>query len=84
MPRGRGEMFVVELSSHVINACPTAEIVRGVWTYLIFVTGATGGARVNFFGRCKFFSDVTQKIGNLQIKREKLAFFFTDLTQKIG
>ena len=25
-------MFVVELSSHVINACPTAEIVRGVWT----------------------------------------------------
>ena len=32
MPRGRGEMFVVELSSHVINACPTAEIVRGVWT----------------------------------------------------
>ena len=23
-------------------------------TYLIFVTGATGGARVNFFGRCKF------------------------------
>ena len=65
MPRGRGEMFVVELSSHVINACPTAEIVRGVWTYLIFVTGATGGARVNFFGRCKFFSDVTQKIGNL-------------------
>ena len=21
--------------------------------YLIFVTGATGGARVNFFGRCK-------------------------------
>ena len=22
--------------------------------YLIFVTGATGGARVNFFGRCKF------------------------------
>ena len=54
MPRGRGEMFVVELSSHVINACPTAEIVRGVWTYLIFVTGATGGARVNFFGRFKF------------------------------
>ena len=49
MPRGRGKMFVVELSSHVINACPTAEIVRGVWTYLIFVTGATGGARVNFF-----------------------------------
>ena len=25
-------MFVVELSSHVINACPAAEIVRGVWT----------------------------------------------------
>ena len=52
--------------------------------YLILVTGATGGARVNFFGRCKF----------LQIYREKLAFstdftrksgvFFTDLTRKIG
>ena len=23
-------------------------------SYLIFVTGATGDARVNFFGRCKF------------------------------
>ena len=30
-------------------------------SYLIFVTGATGGARVNFFARCKF----------LQIKRVK-------------
>ena len=35
---------------------------------LIFVTGATGGARLNFFGRCNSFSDLTQKIGNLLCK----------------
>ena len=43
-----------------------------MFAYLIFVTGATGGAREIFFAQCKF----------LQIW--KISVFFTDLMQKIG
>ena len=37
-------------------------------TYLIFVTGATGGAHVNFFCPVYIFTDLTRKIGNLLCK----------------
>ena len=45
-----------------------ARKLRRVLTYLIFVTGATGGARVNLFCPVKFFTDLTRKIGNLLCK----------------
>ena len=37
------------------------------YAYLIFVTGATGGARVNFFARCKFVQiQITLRIARLR------------------
>ena len=34
-------------------------------TYQIIVADAADAVSVNFSGRCKFFSDLTRKIGNL-------------------
>ena len=51
--------------------------------YLIFVTGATGGARVNFLAGVNFYRFNAKNWYFRQILREKVAFF-TDLTRKIG
>ena len=46
--------FLWYIEGHLLQLSTFDNWRRRGWWYLIFVTGATGGARVNFFGRCKF------------------------------
>ena len=44
---------------------PVVFIIHQRQAYQIIVADAADAVSVNFSGRCKFFSDLTRKIGNL-------------------